>query len=189
MGFCGYDELFNRKKFSWFTVTCELLMVKWVSPGESGKISRELLLQGHCFSFSSFQRLGHTKQISTVIQVSRRMLSPQSPGMDLQLKHLRAFRNIVIYWWFLKKLTEVSDRKVQQSCGFIMKKLNLTKVVSSVAEGAGISFKMDYRGKWWKLNTNNSFFYSCYITSISLYYLLLKCLFIRGEVNLTGNMV
>ena len=86
MGFCGYDELFNRKKFSWFTVTCELLMVKWVSPGESGKISRELLLQGHCSSFSSFQRLGHTKQISTVnVHVSRRMLSPQSPGMDLQL--------------------------------------------------------------------------------------------------------
>ena len=40
-------------------------------------------------------------------------------------------------------------RKVQeQYCGFIMKKLNLTKVVSSVAEGAGISFKMDRdRGK------------------------------------------
>ena len=66
MGLCGYDKLFNKKKVFWFTVTCELLMVKWVSPGESGKISRELLLQGQCSSISSFQRLGHTKQISTV---------------------------------------------------------------------------------------------------------------------------
>ena len=89
----------------------------------------------------------------------------------------------MIYWWFSKKLTEVSDRKVQQSCGFIMKKLNLTKVVSSVAEGAGISFKMDRdRGKWHKTR-NNSFFYSRYITSISLYYskqsFLVKMFFIR----------
>ena len=54
---CGYDKLFNTKKlFFWFIIViCERLMVKCSHPGESGEISRELLLPSRslCSSFSS----------------------------------------------------------------------------------------------------------------------------------------
>ena len=82
-------------------------------------------------------------------------------------------------------------RKVQeQYCGFIMKKLNLTKVVSSVAEGAGISFKMDRdRGKWWKQNKKQFFALLHNIIHISLYssknnHSLSKCLLPGGYTQL-----
>ena len=55
--------------------------------------------------------------------------------------------------WFVDELQKIQLRPVIEKYEivvvFIMKKLNLTKVVSSVAEGAGLSFKMDRdRGKW-----------------------------------------
>ena len=38
----------TRKSYFWFIIViCEQLMVKCSHPGESGEISRELLLQGH----------------------------------------------------------------------------------------------------------------------------------------------
>ena len=115
-----------------------------------------------------------------------------SPDTDLQ--HLRTLGGKVIYWWFSKKYLRSVIRKVQeQYCGFIMKKLNLTKVVSSVAEGAGISFKMDRdRGKWWKQNKKqfNLLFGLLYnIHHISVYssknnHSLSKCLLIGGYTQL-----
>ena len=168
-------------------------MVKCSHPGESGEISRELLLQGHCSSFSSFQRLGHTKQISTVTVSAVSHASVLSP----QIQTSNISEHSEQKWFiddFQKKYLRSVIRKVQeQYCGFIMKKLNLTKVVSSVAEGAGISFKMDRdRGKWWKQNKKqfNLLFGLLYnIHHISVYssknnHSLSKCLLIGGYTQL-----